>query len=191
MAAHEITDADISRGCRQNNPSAWRHLVRTYTPLVYRLSLRMLRDRQEAEDASQEVFMNVYRSITSHDPTRPLAPWLARITYHSCLKRLSKIKSIVERERELNERDLPDEDRPITPESNMDSRQMSERVLRALDRLPAQDRALVMMRYREGFSDSEIAESTNMPVGTVKTRLHRARGRLKKWLAPLMEEVSP
>lgn len=190
MAAHEITDADISRGCRQNNSDAWRHLVRTYTPLIYRISLRMLRDRQEAEDASQEVFMIVSRSITSHDPSRPLAPWLARITYNSCLKRISRMKRTVEKERELYENDLPDEGCPITPENHMNSKQMSEKVVRALDRLPVQDRALVIMRYREGFSDSEISESTNMPVGTVKTRLHRTRGRLKKWLAPLMNEVS-
>jgi len=190
MKAREITNADISRGCRQNNPDAWRNLVRTFTPLVYRISLRMLRDRQEAEDASQEVFMNVSRSISTHDPTRPLAPWLARITYNSCLKRLSRIKSTTERERELLENELPDSDNPLTPEDSMNYSQRSEKVIMALDRLSAQDRALVIMRYREGFSDSEISESTNMPVGTVKTRLYRARNRLKKLLAPLMNEVS-
>jgi RNA polymerase sigma-70 factor (ECF subfamily) len=150
----------------------------------------MLRDRQEAEDASQEVFLQVSRSITSHDPTRPLSPWLARITYNSCLKRLARIKVTAEKELELYENDLPDEDCPVTPESHMDNKQLSEKVTGVLNRLPALDRALVFMRYREGFSDSEISESTNMPVGTVKTRLHRARGRLKKWLAPLMKEVS-
>ena len=117
MAAHEITDADISRGCRQNKPEAWRHLVRAYTPLVYRISLRMLRDMQEAEDASQEVFMNVSRSISTHDPTHPLAPWLARITYNSCLKRLSKIKLSYEKEREAHENDQQEDDNPGDPGS--------------------------------------------------------------------------
>jgi RNA polymerase sigma-70 factor (ECF subfamily) len=188
MDAHEITDAEISRGCRQNNSEDWRRLVRTYTPLVYRISLRMLRDRQEAEDASQEVFMNVFRSISSHDPTRPLAPWLARITYNSCLKRLSKIKLTAERGREFYKKDLHDDYNSITPEDRMDNKLKKEKVVSALDRLSAQDRALVIMRYREGFSDSEISESTNMPVGTVKTRLHRTRKHLKKLLAPLMNE---
>jgi RNA polymerase sigma-70 factor (ECF subfamily) len=189
MDARGITDADISRGCRQNRPEAWRYLVRNYTPLVYRISLRMLKDRQEAEDASQEVFMNVSRSISSHDPTRPLAPWLARITYNSCLKRLSRIRLTTERERELFENGLSDEDGP-NPEDRVNNMQTSEKVIMALNQLSAQDRALVIMRYREGFSDSEISESTNMPVGTVKTRLYRARGRLKKLLAPLMSEGS-
>ena len=190
MDARGITDADISRGCRQNSPEAWRYLVRNYTPLVYRISLRMLKDRQEAEDASQEVFMNVSRYISSHDPTRPLAPWLARITYNSCLKRLSRIRLTTEREQELFENRLGDENDPVTPEDQVKNMQASEKVIMALDQLSAQDRALVIMRYREGFSDSEISESTNMPVGTVKTRLFRARGRLKKLLAPLMNEGS-
>ena len=190
MDARGIIDADISRGCRQNRPEAWRYLVRNYTPLVYRISLRMLKDRQEAEDASQEVFMNVSRSISSHDPTRPLGPWLARITYNSCLKRLSRIRLTTEGERELFEKGLRDEDGPITPEDRVNNMQTSEKVIMALNRLSAQDRALVIMRYREGFSDSEISESTNMPVGTVKTRLYRVRGRLKKLLAPLMNEGS-
>jgi RNA polymerase sigma-70 factor (ECF subfamily) len=189
MNAHEITDAEISRGCRKNNSDAWRHLVRTYTPLVYRISLRMLRDRLEAEEASQEVFMNVSRSISSHDPTRPLAPWLARITYNCCLKQLSKKKLTAEKEREFYKNDLRDDFNPITPENRIESKQTKEKVVSALDQLSVQDRALVIMRYREGFSDSEISESTNMPVGTVKTRLHRIRKRLKKMLTPLMNEV--
>ena len=179
MDGREITDAEISRGCRQNDPQSWRHLVRTYTPLVYRVSLRMLRDRQEAEDATQEVFMNVSRSISNHDPTRPLAPWLARITYNCCLKRISRIKLNVEKEKELKESQSYTKDSPITPEDSMRERQTSEKVLKALDQLTVQDRALVLLRYREGFSDSEISETTNMPVGTVKTRLYRARSRLK------------
>jgi len=54
MAEHDLKDADISRGCRQNNPESWRHLVRRYTPLVYRLALRILKNSQAAEDTAQE-----------------------------------------------------------------------------------------------------------------------------------------
>jgi RNA polymerase sigma-70 factor, ECF subfamily len=68
---------------------------------------------------------------------------------------------------------------------------VSETVGAALDRLSAQDRAMIVMRYREGFTDTEIAEAVSMPVGTVKTRLYRARARLKLYLAPMFrEEVS-
>lgn len=78
-----------------------------------------------------------------------------------------------------------------SPEVQVNRHQMAQRVDLALDRLSAQDRAMMVMRYREGFSDSEIAHATHMPVGTVKTRLHRARNKLKKILAPLFKEVGP
>ena len=191
MVEHKLNDGDISRGCRQNDPNAWRYLVRFYSPLVYRIAARMLRSQQDAEDASQEVFMRVHRSINSHDPTRPLAPWLTKITYNICLKRISRRSQRTEKEVELFEDYRPEEDNSKTPELQMTGKQMTMHVLGALDRLSAQDRALVAMRYSEGFTDSEIAESTSMPVGTIKTRLHRARGKLRKILAPYMREVSP
>lgn len=189
MAEHEPIDADISRGCRQNNPDAWRQLVRRFTPLVYRMALRMLGNVPEAEEAAQEVFMNVHRAIASHDPSRPLAPWLARITYNQCLKRLAKTKQRTAMETAIADGDFPDAGDEISPETHVNQRQMAHQIDHALDRLSAQDRAMMVMRYREGFSDSEIAHATHMPVGTVKTRLHRARNKLKKMLAPLFKEV--
>lgn len=190
MVEQTLHDSEISRGCRQNNPDSWRYLVRSYTPLVYRVALRMLRSIQDAEDASQEVFMRVHRSIHSHDPTRPLAPWLAKITYNVCLKRISRRSRTTDKEVELYEDDIPEESSQDSPEVRLTGKQMTSHVLRALDQLSAQDRALVAMRYTEGFTDSEIAESTNMPVGTVKTRLHRARASLRKILSPFIQEVT-
>jgi len=190
MGEHELNDGEISRACRQNDPNAWRYLIRTYAALVYRVAIRMLRNKQDAEDASQEVFMRVHRSIESHDPTRPLAPWLSRITYNVCLKRISKAGQTAKKEVALYAHDAPEEGNENTPEYQLTRKQTANHVLKALDRLSAQDRALVAMRYTEGFTDTEIAESTHMPVGTVKTRLHRARGKLKKILAPYIREAS-
>jgi RNA polymerase sigma-70 factor (ECF subfamily) len=190
MAENELSDADISRGCRQNDPKAWRHLVQSYTPLVYRVAFRMLKEVQAAEDATQEVFMTVHRAIESHDPTRPLGPWLARITYNGCLKRLDKIRRRPERQLENDEKTYAMADHNPSPELYVHEKQMAQHIDHALDRLSAQDRGLIVLRYREGFSDSEISQATRMPVGTVKTRLHRARGKLKKYLAPFFNEVS-
>ena len=190
MGEHKLNDGDISSGCRQNDPDAWRYLIRGYAALVYRIAIRMLRNKQDAEDASQEVFMRVTRSIKSHDPTRPLAPWLTKITYNVCLKRISKSSQKAKKEVALYTEDLPEREYENSPEIHLTRKQTASHVLRALDRLSVQDRALVAMRYSEGFTDSEIAESTNMPVGTVKTRLHRARGKLRKILAPFIKEAS-
>ena len=190
MAGFDLKDGDISRGCRQNRPEAWRQLIGKYTSLVYRVAYRMLKDQPMAEDATQEVFMIVHRSITQHDPTRPLGPWLARITYNECLKRLAKSRRIAEMEVQADGVSPDHRDLGYSPEEMVAQRQVLETVDAALDRLCAQDRGMIVMRYREGFTDAEIAEAVRMPVGTVKTRLFRARAKLKKYLAPFFKEVA-
>lgn len=134
--------------------------------------------------------MTVHRAINSHDPTRPLAPWLARITYNGCLKRLDKTRRRSVSELDSNDKVHNVADHDLSPEHRVHQKQMVQHIDNALDRLSAQDRGLIVMRYREGFTDSEISQATRMPVGTVKTRLHRARAKLKKYLLPLFKEIS-
>ena len=187
MALDGISDADLSRECRKNNAQAWRELVRRVSPLVYRLSLRMLRSPDEAEDACQEVFLRIHRSFDTYDPTRPLAPWVGRITYNVCLRRLGKVsrkKSLATDPEEIAR--VSDAGDP-GPELQAAGKEAQELVVEALGRLSAQDQALVDLRYREGLSDAEVAEATGMPVGTVKTRLHRARGKLRKMLSAVFK----
>ncbi len=190
MALETLSEAELARRCRRGDPEAWRALVVRFTPLVYRLGVRMLRDGTEAEDVSQEVFLRMHRSLDGYDPTRPLAPWVARTAYHACLRRLEGA-----RRRELADDPdavaaVPDPAAP-TPEQAAAGGEASALLLRALDDLPAQDRALLDLRYREGLSDAEVSEATGMPVNTVKTRIFRARARLRGWLAPLLGRNAP
>ncbi|MDX9721561.1 MAG: sigma-70 family RNA polymerase sigma factor [Myxococcota bacterium] len=170
-------DAALSRRCRQGDAQAWRDFVKRFTPQVYRLALRMLRDGAEAEDASQEAFLRCHRSISSFDPTRPLGPWVSRITYNVCLRRLEKVARMPEADEELAEW----ADAGPSPEQDTAMSEQHRLLARAMSELSAQDRALLELRYREGFSDAELAESTSMAVGTVKTRLHRARASIRQW----------
>lgn len=187
MALDGLSDADLARECRKDSAKAWRELVRRVSPLVYRLSLRMLRSPNEAQDACQEVFLRIHRSFDSYDPTRPLAPWVGRITYNVCLRRLGKVsrkKSLVTDPVEIAQ--MGDEGNP-GPEVQAAGKEAHELLEEALMSLSAQDQALVDLRYREGLSDAEVAEATGMPVGTVKTRLHRARGKLRKMLSSVFK----
>ncbi len=180
---HGLTEADLARRCRNGDPPAWRELVRRFTPLVYRLAHRMLRDGHEAKDVTQEVFMRMHRSFSSYDPTRPMTPWVARTTYHACLRRLevvSRLPESTEDEVLVRVRD----DHAQSPEDVAQSREAQAFLAEALQDLSAQDRALLDLRYREGLSDSEVSEATGMPVNTVKTRIFRARARLREWLTP-------
>lgn len=180
-----MTDAELSRRCRQQDNGAWRALVAQFTPQVYRLALRMLRSDAESQDACQEAFMRIYKSFDSYDPTRPLSPWISRITYHVCLRRLQSSAALASRNSSEDELSgLPDPGSP-NPERMAQHSEASEILELALSELSAQDQALIAMRYHQGLSDSEVAEATDMPVNTVKTRLFRARNKLKKRLSPL------
>lgn len=186
MGLESSSEADLARSCRRGDAEAWRELVRRFTPLVYRLSHRMLRDGAEAEDVSQEVFLRMHRSFDGYDPTRPLAPWVSRTTYHACLRRLqASARKAGRLEREPSLAAGVDPDAP-SPEQAAEAGEAAALLARAVEELPAQDRALLDLRYREGLSDAEVSEATGMPVNTVKTRLFRARARLRGWLAPLL-----
>ena len=185
MAERRISDAELSRRCRQDDPKAWRMLVRRVTPLVYRVALRMLSTREEAEDASQEVMLRIHKSFNTFDPTRPLAPWVGRITYNVCLRRFRGVarEGFTMDPEDLNRYPAP---QSASPEDQTASREAGDLLLEAMDHLSAQDRAILTLRYREGLSDAEVAEAIDMPVNTVKTRLFRARGALRRRLKPTL-----
>ncbi|MBI4952147.1 MAG: sigma-70 family RNA polymerase sigma factor [Myxococcales bacterium] len=164
-------------------------MVQRFTPQIYRLAFRMLGSRAEAEDACQEAFVRMHRSIDSFDATRTLAPWVSRIAYHVCLRRLERVAAqpragAAEDELEV----LPASGRD--PERQAAASEEDALVEGFLGELAAQDRALLLLRYRDGLSDSEVAEATGMSVGTVKTRIFRARARLREQLAPLTGDES-
>ena len=186
MVSKPETDAELARACRKNEPAAWRRLVDRFTPMVYRLAVRMLRRPADAEDACQEVFMRVHRSIESYDGTRPLAPWVLRITYNVGLRRLERVAGQPRTAAEELIEALPVEGHD--PEHGTVRGEEDALLERFLGELSAQDRALIVMRYREGLSDAEVAEATGMLVNTVKTRLHRARAQLRARLGPLVRE---
>jgi len=183
-----MSEADLARRCRNGDPKAWRELIRRFTPLVYRVAFRMLKRQDEAEDVSQEVFLRMHKSFGTYDPTRSLAPWVARTTYNACLRRLEKVGKRSESADPEALTHVQDERAP-SPEESAASQEATRILEKALTELSAQDRALLDLRYREGLSDAEVAEATGMPVNTVKTRIFRARGRLRSWLSPLLGEA--
>ena len=179
----ERSDAELYRACRRGEARAWEELVRRYTPALYRMAARMLGPGSDAEDAVQETFLRAFRFLDGFDPTRPFLPWLSRIGYHAALQKLGQQKSAPQPAFDETAVERIAEPREAGPERQTqrhETRQLLEELLR---RLPAQDRALLSLRYRDGLSDAELAESFDMPAGTIKTRLFRARSKLRRWLA--------
>ena len=178
-------DALLCERAQRGDRAAWRSIVRRHTPSVYRLAARMLGAGAEAEDACQEAFMQAYRSFEHFDLSRPLGPWLGRVTYHTCLKRLAKTSRQAP-PMDPSEVARVDAGGAASPELQASSRQPGQIVLAALDELSAQDRALVTLRYMDGLTDLEVSEAVGMNHNTVRTRLHRARLVLQRVLAPLI-----
>jgi RNA polymerase sigma-70 factor (ECF subfamily) len=180
------TDARLVRRCRGGEPASWNELIRRFTPMVYRLSYRMLGSGAEAEDAAQTTFMRMHRSFDTYDETRPLSAWVYRIAYNVCLRRLGGTAARTTRPAEPETFARLRDDRDPGPEEGAERIETGALLEDAMRTLSAQDRALILLRYREGLSDTEVAEIVEMPVNTVKTRLHRARGRLREILSPVI-----
>lgn len=186
MRIEEARDAELARRCRGGDPTAWRELVRRHGGLVHRLAVRMLGEGADADDAFQETFLRVRRSFDSYDPTRPLRPWVSRTAYNVCTRKLGERSRGRARVAQVDEVSVfEDVDEP-GPEARVAGEQSTRALLGALESLSAEDRGIVLMRYREGLSVAEVAEATGMPANTVKTRLHRARAGLRALLAPLL-----
>jgi RNA polymerase sigma-70 factor (ECF subfamily) len=154
----------------QGNQEAFTHLVETYERPVYNLCYRMLGDPEEAEDASQETFLRVYRNIKHYDADRPFSTWLLSIAAHLCIDQLRKRHMIV-----ISMDTTPylePADGSPGPESTFFLKEDQRRLLKTLN---PHDRAAVIMYYWYDFSYEEIAKSLSLTPSAVKSRLHRAR----------------
>lgn len=166
---------------QQGNDEAFTRLVETYQTPVFNLCYRMLGEPELAEDAAQETFLRAYQHLRRYDQKRPFATWLLSIGAHYCIDRLRRRKfsmfSMDVEDDEGNSFELPDVDAP-NPEGKAITGQTNERVHAMLQDLDTTDRAAIIMRYWYDYSEKEIAESLNLTVSAVKSRLHRARKEL-------------
>ncbi len=176
----------VSQAQRGDN-EAFTKLVETYQTPVFNLCYRMLSEPDLAEDAAQETFLRAYQHLNRYDDKRPFPTWLLSIAAHYCIDRLRRKKfsafSLDAEDEDGNTFELPDADAP-NPESEVIRGQNAERVHAALKGLDAVDRAAITLRYWYDYSEKEIAETLNLSVSAVKSRLHRARKELaKSWNA--------
>lgn len=166
------THDDIIQKARLGNEVAFSVLVKEYTPFVYRTAYALLQDRAEAEDASQEVFFKVYRALGQLSEVRTFHAWLKTITTRTCLDRLRK------------QRPQPMADLELERLSINFPQHFEERIqIRdALRQLSTEYREVLILREWHGYDYQEIATLLNIPLGTVKSRIHSARLNLRKLL---------
>lgn len=160
--------------CRGGDALAWEALVRRCQSRVFAVAFQYLHDREEAADLSQEVFVKVYRKLDGfHGET--FLPWLLRLTRNAAIDRLRRIKARPPAE------DLPVEDAHDLaspgedPEARSAREQRAGLVHRALAGMDEKSREIIVLKEIQGLEIKEIAEMLGKPVGTVKSRSHRAR----------------
>ncbi|GAB4364455.1 MAG: sigma-70 family RNA polymerase sigma factor [Deltaproteobacteria bacterium] len=178
---------------RQGKPGAFDAIVTAHQDRIYAFCARMLSDREEALDAAQEVFLSAWRNLDRFRGEAALSTWLLRIATNQCLNRIRRRSSRERKETRFPESDDPrdspfqppgrEEDRP---DRRAETRQIGEILEEALGRLDEDTRLLVLLSDVEGFTYEEIADAADLPLGTVKSRLHRARTALRKMLAPMV-----
>ncbi|HWA15937.1 MAG TPA: sigma-70 family RNA polymerase sigma factor [Gemmatimonadales bacterium] len=190
------TDQEVVALAREGREAAYRELVRRYERPVFSLVLRMVRDRQLAEDLAQETFVKALNAIATYRPEYKFSSWIFKIANNAAIDHL--------RRREVNTLSLDGApnatsqedieatalqvgDKAETPLAELESRELGSAIERAIGQLRPEYRSCILLRHVEGLAYEEIAQMLDLPLGTVKTYIHRARHELRDMLAHLRD----
>jgi RNA polymerase sigma-70 factor (ECF subfamily) len=163
---------------QRGDTDAYTALVQQYEMLAFRAAYLIVRDEADAADAAQEAFLRAYRALGSFTLGQPFRPWLLRIVTNQALNRLQAAA----RRARMNERYIEHaklHDDSGLPERAAIEREQHERLLQAVRRLSADEQALITLRYFLELPESEVAQTLRVPLGTIKSRLHRTLNKLR------------
>ena len=192
-----LPDADVVALAQQGRDSAFRELIRRYERPVFSLIYRMVRDRELAEDLAQDTFIKVLNHIDRYRPEFKLSSWLFKIANNVAIDHL--------RRRQLDTISIDGSPHAQTQDAieatsfdvvgqqesaldEMEARELGGAIERAIATLRPEYRSCIMLRHVEGRSYEEIAATLDLPLGTVKTYIHRARHELRRALEHLRED---
>jgi RNA polymerase sigma-70 factor (ECF subfamily) len=169
---------DLVRRFKEGDFSAFEEIMRAYQDRIFNLCVYMLRHREDAQDAAQETFVKVYRNLKGFEPKSSLYTWIYRIAVNTCLDQRRK------RRPELPESDIPFEDicSRVRAEDPYESMETTELLRWALQKIPEKLRTAIVLKEMEGLSYDEVAGVLDISLGTVKSRISRARDELRRLL---------
>ncbi|MFQ5757533.1 MAG: RNA polymerase sigma factor [Acidiferrobacterales bacterium] len=191
-------EADLVAGLRGGDEACYELLVRAYAGQMLAVARRIVRHEEDARDCVQDAFLQVFRNIDKFEARSSLSSWVHRIVVNTALM---KVRSQKRHPQDSLEDLMPQfdedgcrveiEDRSVSIETLMESKQAREWVRRSIDRLPDNYRNVLIIRDIEGYDTEEAAALLGLTPGAVKVRLHRARAALKSLLTPLMHGEVP
>ena len=174
----------------KGHQDAFEEIVTLFQHRLYQVCYRMLGNAQEAEDIAQEAFVRAYTNIHTYDQNRKFSTWLFRIATNLCIDRIRKKKPDYYLDAEVpgteglnmySQIAAPGE----LPEEQVEKMEMQERIHYEIGRLPDKYRSVIILRYIEELPLQEIGDILKLPLGTVKTRVHRGREALRKQMSNL------
>ncbi|MEI7556264.1 sigma-70 family RNA polymerase sigma factor [Candidatus Chlorohelix sp.] len=175
----DLDDNDLVRLILQSDNNAMAQLITRYQVSVYNLCRRMLHNQQEAEDATQEVFLRVYQQIHTYNIDRKFSTWILSIAAHYSIDLIRRKRPVSDLEEIISWKASQDPD----PEDMAVSGEEREEVREQLKKLPGKYRMVLVLRYWYDFSYEEISKATSLSISNVKIRLFRAREILAKQMA--------
>jgi RNA polymerase sigma-70 factor (ECF subfamily) len=169
-----VRERELVDRCRREEPGAFEELVDQFGNLVFALIARTIFDRSRAEDLAQEVFLRIHRGLPYFRGEARLSTWIFRIVVNVCTQEKSHTRTSIS---------FDDPDSRVPAPSAVDRQftdiELRDRLDKAIQQLPGQYRLLIAGHYLEGVQYEDLATAMNLPLGTVKTQLHRAKRQLR------------
>jgi RNA polymerase sigma-70 factor, ECF subfamily len=188
----QLDDRELAARACEGRDRAFRELLARYERPVFSLVFRMIRDHSTAEDVAQEAFIKAFNAIDTYNPSFKFSSWIFKIANNLAIDRLRKRElDTVSIDGSPHATSGEDEERTRitlssgseTPEEYVENRELGGQIERAIGRLRPEYRTAVLLRHVEGHSYEEVSQIMDVPLGTVKTYIHRARSELKDLLA--------
>jgi len=188
----EQIDQELVLRVQQGDKSAYDHLVRKYQHKIIQIVNRYVKDPSEAQDVAQESFIKAYRALNNFRGDSAFYTWLYRIAINTAKNFLvSRARRYSQYEVDVQEAEqvgnIPQLRSMETPEQQLFNEEIVAAIKAAIDKLPEEMRMAIMLREFEGLSYQEIAQAMDCPVGTVRSRIFRAREAIDNKLTPLLD----
>ncbi len=186
-----MSEPDLYTRIRMGDKTACNECIEIHTPMVYQLALRLVGDPVEAEDVTQEIFLNAFRAIDDFEWRSELSTWLYRIAYNAAMSRLrgKQVEQVSVEELALrtDSQAVPRQlfDWCCLPERDFETEEARARLEHAIEELPETYKSVFILRILEGLSTRQVAETLGISADNAKTRLRRAR----RWLQERLTEV--